>query len=353
MAWSADSHLASVSRDGVVRVWEVASNASRVIGEHSGGVNRVFWSEGRLITVLRDNTSHVWDKYSGGYYEDEPIDSLNMPYSFDDRFMASRRDSVATVWDLEFGGSNILEGHVDLINDVVWVKGNFLATASDDNTVRIWNVMSGEHINERHHLYTIDFICWNNNNQLVSYSEEDKCVFVWNADSGASRLLEGHEDGVHHVAWSADGQLASASHDSTVRVWDPATGNACTLEGHTSSVRQVAWSADGRLASASDDGTVRVWDPVTGETLERYEGSSLRAAGLGDRFPETFGGPTPSALPFRAEGSGAGTIVVAQATGAVIAALPESLDLVRSPHDERVWAAKDGTRVYLFRLEDA
>ncbi len=95
-------------------------------------------------------------------------------------------------------------------------------------------------------------------------ASDDGTVRVWDLETGAcERVLTGHRGSVHAVAVAGDGRRAvSAGDDRTLRVWDLESG-ACAppLTGHDRCVTSVAISADGaRAASAGEDDMLRVWD---------------------------------------------------------------------------------------------
>lgn len=110
-----------------------------------------------------------------------------------------------------------------------------------------------------------------NGKQLVSITD-DSTVRIWNLESGESYLLEGHSGRVISVAFSPDGRLLaddtinSTLADSTVRIWNLESGDSCILDSHVGVGVSVAFSPNGRLlANGTVDGTVRIWN------LEKFQ----------------------------------------------------------------------------------
>jgi hypothetical protein len=126
---------------------------------------------------------------------------------------------------------------------------------------KAWATLQG-HTNE------IMSVAFSPDGKSLASASQDNSVKLWNVATGKERsTLQGHPEPVWSVAFNPDGTiLASASDDKTVKLWDVATGKQrATLQGHTKEVMSVAYSPDGKtLASASEDKTIRLWDePLT------------------------------------------------------------------------------------------
>jgi WD40 repeat protein len=150
--------------------------------------------------------------------------------------------------------------------------GRLALSASEDQTLRLWDVATGETLRTfEGHTDAVYGCAFSPDGRLALSASTDGTLRLWDAASGQTvRTFEGHTGAVYDCAFSPDGRLAlsaSGYPDDTLRLWDLASGQTVrTFEGHTSDVNSCTFSPDGRLAlSASDDRTLRLWDVASGQ----------------------------------------------------------------------------------------
>jgi WD40 repeat protein len=188
-------------------------------------------------------------------------------------------DNTLRIWDIESGEEiQTLEGHTSEITAVaVTPDGKHAISGSKDNTLRVWNIQSGEEIQTLEgHTNRVYAIAVTPDGKHAISGSEDNTLSVWDIKNGEEILtLEGHTKSVYAVAVIPDGKhVISGSGDKTLKVWDIESGEEIqTLEGHTELVKAVAVTPDGKHAiSGSSDNTLRVWDIKSGEEIQTLEG---------------------------------------------------------------------------------
>lgn len=146
--------------------------------------------------------------------------------------------------------------------------GKYVATANNDNSVRLWDAVTGKQIRVLWgHAGPVYSLAFSPDGQMLASAGADRSILLWNLSTGKLiRKMTGHTSEINSVAFSPGGQiLATGSTDLSIRLWDVNTGAQVSIaKGHSGPVQSVAFSPDGKaLASGADDQLIMLWDLST------------------------------------------------------------------------------------------
>lgn len=275
--FSPDGRYLATGSYGIVAVWDLdQGKPARMLTSVLGSVNDLQFSpDGKTLAVAGGQPSARGDLRLFSVQDGKLLASLSghadvvasIDFHPGGKYLASASfDRTVKLWNLAtFKEEREYTGHSDFVYAVDFAPdGAWLASASKDRSVKVVETLTGKSMRTFSGM-TDDVlaVAVHPDGKSVVSSGLQPGIYWWEVESGErARLQNGHRVAVNEIVVSADGKLiASAGSDSTVKLWDGSSGAVKTSMTTDSIAYAVALSADGkRVAAGCFDGTVRVWD---------------------------------------------------------------------------------------------
>jgi WD40 repeat protein len=260
------SHIASVSPDKTIKLWEVASGGEvHTFSINEVGMNDIAFSpDGSLLAsseaiwdVASKQVAHTLDRGKYGPVVFSPDGSILAVAYF---------GQPITLWDVASGQVvrtlDNQAGNFALSLDFS-ADGGLLAVGGHLNgTVTLWDVENGQIVRTLAHDTRSNFhgVAFSPDGRLLATAATEGTTKVWDVASG-QLVLTLRRTGCYAVTFSPDGGLlATAGCDRTVKLWDVASGQLLRSLPHDDEVMSVAFSPDGALlASGCYDNQIYLW----------------------------------------------------------------------------------------------
>jgi WD40 repeat protein len=228
-------------------------------------------------SVWLDNESALALATSNGVYFLEPLDAdprildEGSPIASiaripgEDWISAGGRDSLIRIWD-EATGSFVhhLSGHLlGVVRLSYSWTGGFLASASDDATVRIWDVDGISLHTLRGPITRVVDMAVSSDGQMVA-AASNQHVHIWSPFTGElSRTISQPEGWYTAAVFAPNRQILTTAYDGRrLEFWDTGTWERVGLIPMNAPVQSLAYSPDGSmLAVGYADGRIQIWAP--------------------------------------------------------------------------------------------
>ncbi|XP_006819827.2 WD repeat-containing protein 88-like [Saccoglossus kowalevskii] len=236
------------------------------------------------IEVTKEDTSGTWEHEDLAQVKIKVMrghkDSVTgCQFCCDDtKVLTCSNDKTCILWDIESGKPvQTYEGHARFVTSCSMKHDNTkFVSSSWDKTVTMWDVETAKILWQGHHDGIVTCCKFSNNGKyVVSGSDLDYALNVWNAKDGSliHHRTNHHKSTIASCSFSPnDERVCTTSMDKTTKIWDTISHNVTvTLRSHINVISTCCFSKDERrLCTGSWDKQLQMWDISTG--MFRSEG---------------------------------------------------------------------------------
>ncbi|MBK8253144.1 MAG: WD40 repeat domain-containing protein [Polyangiaceae bacterium] len=294
VAYSPDGKMLSTTNGtikadaGFARIWNVEGGKEVHALKFDSTVNSATFSpDGQLLLTCADKTgATLWNVQTGAKIAGlgDPSDVQEGSFSTNGKLVLVRSGKTVRVFDTTKAALvATLEGHERNVLEAVFSKsGDHIATASTDGTARIWEAQSGKELAKLApeslgygKVTSFHAIAFSPDGSTFAVGSKDGVVRIVNSQTAAVlHSCSAHSSQIETVAFSPNGsRVAAAALDHTASVWDSQTGASIeVLKGHKEGLLDLTFADDRTVITASDDRTARIWDIADGPYVRIFDG---------------------------------------------------------------------------------
>ncbi len=240
--------LASASRDGTIKLWNL---------------------QGQLIRTIKGQAGKVYE----------------VAFSPDSSIIASAHENGSIkLWNLNGEPIQTLSDHTD--DEIKGVSfspdGKIIASASKDDTVKLWakkdnneyeyfKTLEKEHQEFEKEYQGIRKVRFSPDGRTIAAAGYDGNLILWTIEGKHIITLQEQKEGkeLRDVVFSPDSQIiVSVGQDHTIKIWDRNGELLKTLTEHKNTVLSVSFSSNGQFFVSGDwDGNIKLWS-IDGRNID-------------------------------------------------------------------------------------